>query len=326
MSNQNVLPRIAEIIQKSVSGSIGLPSNPSNDAVAAGTAIYLGLLKLGKSISLACSNSISVNLTATDKVRNQLVTGGDNLVISLPYNDGAIDKVDYNVQGDKLNLVISPRPGYPKIDANQVKYSYSGGALDFIMTIDAPTLNSLGSLYSDNEKQFQGRDIINIDRHLTNSFFGTANFVNKTISSVSELALKLLQNLQIEIDRDIATNLYAGIASATNNFTSYSVNADTFESIANLLRLGAVKKSLRKPVQQLTPYTPSYQAQQHSPPRPFQPPQFNQPQPIQSSGAGFEEDTDMVTPVEDVEKEPRGKQTPQDWLKPKIFRGGGGLV
>lgn len=321
MNNQNVLPRISEIIQKSASGSIALPSNPSHDAVAAGTALYLGLHKLGKSVSIACSNPVSINLTASDKIRNQLATGGDNLVISLPYSDGAIDKVDYNVQGDKLNLVITPRPGYPKLDPNQVKYSYTGGALDFVITIDAPTLNSLGSLYSDNEKQFQGRDIINIDRHLTNSFFGTANFVNKTIASVSELALKILQNLQIEIDRDIATNIYAGIASATNNFTSYSVNADTFESVATLLRLGAVKKTLRKPGQQPAPYTPSYQAQQYPAPRPTQ---FNPPQSTPPTGIG--EDADMVTPIEEIEKEPRGKQTPQDWLKPKIFRGGGGLV
>ena len=50
---------------------------------------------------------------------------------------------------------------------------------------------------------------------------------------------------QVEIDRDMATNLYAGAAASTNNFTSYSTNADTFEHIATLLRLGAVKKTFK---------------------------------------------------------------------------------
>ena len=106
-----------------------------------------------------------------------------------------IDKVDYNIQGENFNLIISPRQGFPKIDPNQVKYSYTGGSFDYLIAIDAPNLNSLGNLYTENEKQFQGKDIINIDRHLTNGYYGTVNYVNKTSSSISELILKLLQNL-----------------------------------------------------------------------------------------------------------------------------------
>jgi phosphoesterase RecJ-like protein len=95
----------------------------------------------------------------------------------------------------------------------------------------------------DNQALFQGKNIINIDRHLTNGFYGTVNYVNKTSSSTAELVFKTLQNLSCEIDKDMATNLYVGISSATNNFTSYSVNAETFETIAQLLKLGAVKKN-----------------------------------------------------------------------------------
>ena len=116
-----------------------------------------------------------------------------------------------------------------------------------------PNLNSAGPLYADNQAMFQGKNIINIDRHLTNGFFGTINFVNKTSSSTSELALKTLQALQVELDRDIATNLYAGISAATNNFTAYSVNAETFETIATLLKAGAMKKSFKPPVPTASP-------------------------------------------------------------------------
>ena len=244
---QQALNRINDVMQKGV-GAIVLPTNPSLDAAAAAAALYLGLHKMGKSVSLACSNKISYNLTAVDKIQTQLSTDGDNLVISFPYSDGAIDKVDYNIQGSNFNLIITPRQGFPKLEPSQVKYNYTGGNLDFVIVIDSPTLNSLGTLYSENEKQFQGKDIINIDRHLTNGYYGSVNYVNKTSSSLSEMVLKLLQNLGIEIDRDMATNLYSGIAASTNNFTSYSVTADTFESVAALLRLGAIKRTLTKPV------------------------------------------------------------------------------
>ncbi|MBI2641686.1 hypothetical protein HYW87_03775 [Candidatus Roizmanbacteria bacterium] len=298
--------RIQEVLQKGTSGSIVLPANPTVDAIAAASALYLGLHKLGKTVSITCEEiKQKTDLIASDKIQSNMTTGGDSLVVSFPYTDGSIDKVDYNIQGNMFNLIVAPRQGFPKLEPNQVKYSYTGGLLDFIIVLDSPTLNSLGTVYRDNEKQFQGRDIVNIDRHLTNSFFGTINFVEKTSSSISELILKLLQNLQVEIDRDIATNLYAGIASATNNFTSYSVNADTFEHIATLLRMGAIKKVFRKPVAPLGQNGP------------FQP---------TKKAPMFERRT--VKPIEGVEKEPQAQeqQTPQDWLKPKIFRGGGGSL
>ncbi len=287
-NNQNALAKLHEVVTKGNSGAIVLSSNPTADATAAACALYLGLTKMSKSLTLACSGKPQFDLVGTDKIQNNLVGSGDNLVISFPYTEGSIDKVDYNIQGNSFNLIVAPRQGFPKLDPQQVKYNYTGGTVDFIITLDAPNLNSLGNIYSDNQNQFIGHDIINVDRHLTNAFFGTVNFVNKTASSISELVLSILQNLQIEMDRDMATNLYAGVSSATNNFTSYSVNADTFEHIAALLRMGAVKKVLRKPDMGF----------QSRPNREYQPSQNN------------------PKPIENVEKE----KQPQDWLKPKIFR------
>ena len=84
------------------------------------------------------------------------------------------------------------------------------------------------------------------------------------------------------------------------------------------MRLGAIKKTIQKPNLGGTRGFPSQPMT-----RPFNPP------PLNSFGGGFNEVPDTITPIEDVEKEPRGAQgsTPQDWLKPKIFKGGsGGLV
>ncbi len=307
MQNDTILIRIEEIINKGNTGAIILPVNPSTDAVAAATTLYLGLSKLGKNVTLVCSTPIQDKIISTDKIKSTLATAGDNLVISFPYTDGSIDKVDYNIQGNFFNLIIIPRPGYPKLNPNQVQYSYTGGVIDFIITIDSPNLNSLGQIYIDNQSQFQGKDIINIDRHITNSFFGTVNFVNKTSSSTCELVFKILKVLNCEIDKDMATNLYAGISTVTNNFTSYSVTAETFETVANLLKLGALKKTIQKS-------SPVFQPRR---------------QPLHSSSTAQPQQNNFekqaTKPIETVEKESQNKEgtTPQDWLKPKIFRGGG---
>jgi len=305
------LPRVNDLVTKGTSGIIMLPGNPTIDAVAGATALYLGLLKLGKNVSIACATKVQSDMVGADKIQATLSVGGDNLVVSFPYSDGAIDKIDYNIQGEKFNLVIAPRAGFPKLNPSQVQYSYTGGSFDFIITIDTPNLNGLGTIYTENQTQFQGKEIINIDRHLTNAFFGTVNFVNKTSSSTSELVLKVLKELQIELDKDIATNLYAGIASATNTFTSYSVNAETFETIASLLKAGAVKKTqthLGAP-QGINMQMPTFKAPTF--------PQATKPsmerQPVQN-----------IATVESQENQSKeGAQSPQDWLKPNIFKGGG---
>ena len=310
-NNQNTLLRIQEITTKCRSAVIVIPPNPSIDAIAASTSLYLALNKMNKTVSLACSQKTPSDLVASDKIQNMIGAGGDSLTISFPYSDGAIDKVDYNIQGQFFNLVVTPRPGFQKLNPDQVNFSYTGGLVDVIFTIDAPTLNSLGTIYTDNQNQFNGKDIINIDRHLTNAYFGTVNHVNKTISSISELVLSIIQTLGIEIDRDIATNLYAGAAAATNNFTSYSTNADTFEHVAVLLRSGAVKKAFKKPAPVPVATQPSVN---------FQP----QPQVINSM-PGRSPEQPKSSPIESVEKETTTEkpQTSQEWLKPKIFKGGG---
>ncbi len=297
--NRGSVARIVEILVKNHSGVIIIPENPNFDALAAATGLYLTLLKMGKAVTLSCSSTVEADLAAADKIQNNLSVNGNDLVISFPYSEGSIDKIDYNIQGENFNLIITPREGFPKLDKSKIKYSYTGGSFDFIITIDSPSLSSLGQIYQENQKQFQGKDIINIDRHLTNSQYGTVNFVDKTISSVSELVFEIIQNLDVEVDHNIATNLYIGIATSTNNFSSYSVNANTFETLADLLRLGAIKKSFKKPS------TPKF-------------PQFTKPQII--------EETQPKKTIEEVEKESKTDEkpkTPEEWLKPKIFKSSG---
>ena len=303
------LEQIKEFIQKHSSGIIVLPSKATPDAIAAGTSLYLALLKLGKNCSLISSFPVQSDLAGADKIKSELETGGDNLVVSFPYEDGSIDKVDYNIQGNRFNLVIVPREGHAKLDTKEVQYTYSGGKIDFIITVDCPNLHSLGELYQKNQRQFEGSTIINIDRHLINASYGMINLVSKSVSSTSELILKVIKVLKGEIDRDIATNLYSGISAATNNFTAYSVNADTFEAVAFLLRVGAVKKPV---------------AQQNT----FGRPNFGSlSSPMGGFGEqSFEKQTKAVSQVEQVPVAKEGQsntEVPENFLKPKIFSGSG---
>jgi len=281
--------KVAQVINNGNAGAIAVPAGCSVDDVAAATALYLGLVKLNKNVSLVSAKSVNYDLIAADKFQQLLASGGNRLVISFPYQEGSIDKVDYNIKNNNFNLIIVPREKFKKIDPKTVRFSYAGGELDFIITINTINLNQLGPIYLENKNQFQGKEIVNIDRHLTNNRFGSVNYINKSISSTSELIMKILEALNIDLDKDMATNLYAGIVAATNNFNSYAVNALTFERVAFLLKKGAVKKTIR------------------------------------SKKATSNTFLREVPPIIRVEREPRAQETkpPRDWLKPKIFKSGG---
>lgn len=299
-SGKNLLQKTVEVLQESNSGVICLPQNPTADTVAAATALYFGLTKLGKNVSLACSGEVNSQLAGVDKIQSSLTTSGENLVISFPWVEGSTDKIDYFIQGGKFNIVIVPGKGHDKLDSKNVTYGYSGGAVDFIITVDASSLRALGGLYEDNQELFKGKKIINIARNLTNTFFGQINLVYRGVSSTSEIALNILRNLNAELDRDMATNLYQGLSFATRNFSSPQVTAGTFETAAFLLKNGAIKS--KEDVKQEMPAKRSGAFEQRV---------VRTPDALEKEPVGYEED--------EIDEEDGEGEEGEEWLKPKIF-------
>lgn len=298
LNNLNSLvERLKSIIEKSRHGAIIVSPQATYDTLSAATSLYLSFLEKGLDLILVSETPVNVDLLGAEKFTSSLSAPGDSLVISFPYQEGAVDKVDYRIEGDNFNLIITPKDSQSKLDPKQVKFFYTGGNFDFILLLDTPSLNTLGELYQNNQSLFQGREIINIDRHFTNMNFGTLNIVVKNVSSSSELIYHILKAGNFLIDKEIATNLYAGLLSATNNFTSFSTTADTFLVASELLRKGAMKKIVKQPVKK----------------------------PI-SNQIFFDQKTERIkTPsINEIEKEPASQEenTPADWLKPKIFKGG----
>lgn len=308
-NNQLSIERLVNIISKSNYGAIVIPNQFNIDLVASACALYLSLLQKGVNITLTCETAVDFDLIGVDKFQKTLTAPGDNLVISFPYTDGAIDKIDYRIENDRFNLIIIPREKGKKLDSKEVNFYYTGSNFDFIIVLNAPTLNALGSLYQNNPDLFQGREIINIDKHFTNTNFGTLNIVRKNTSSFSEIIYTILKEGQFYIDKDIATNLYAGLASATNNFTSFSTNADTFQTAAELLRLGAIKKIIKKREVEVSSSSKS---------------PFSFPKQTYSSSS-LRQENQQTKPISEVEKDNKSEKPtpPEEWLKPKIFKGSG---
>lgn len=80
---------------------------------------------------------------------------------------------------------------------------------------------------------------INIDHHPSNFSFGEINYIDPKSSSTSELVLKILRRLKIEIDENIASPLYTGLMTDTGGFRFANTNLNTFKAATFLVKSGA---------------------------------------------------------------------------------------
>ncbi len=228
---------------------LALSKDLSVDSLGSALAMALALQKAGKTVSVVSEGTPLVshsNLFGIGEVKNSVPTSGEgNFVIKL---DGVVDpsgqmntvpaleKLDWNPEGSALNLVFHVVPGQ-RFEPTNVSYGHETSGFDLIITIDADSLDELGQIYLKNAALFSKSTIVNIDNEASNSQFGNINIVDPQASSLSEMTVHILKQLNLEMDQDIASNLVAGIYAATHNLTQ-RVSPDTFAAVATAMQSG----------------------------------------------------------------------------------------
>lgn len=234
------------IIESAKSILVLLPSKPYFDQVAAALALNLSLVGK-KEASVVCSSPMLVEcnrLVGVNKIEKEM--GNKNLNIRFSGFEAAnIEKVSCNVEEGEIVLSVIPKPGFTSPQKEQVQMSYSGIAADTVILVGGASEIHFPALASADLAQAK---IIHIGtRALTDGGKrGILSFA-RPASSTSELVADLIIESSLELDPDIATNLLMGIEEASKGFKGSDVTADTFQTIANLLRAGGK----RTPVERL---------------------------------------------------------------------------
>lgn len=240
-----IFSKIGQLLVKSKNTLILLPAQPSVDAAAAALSFYLSLEATGKRATIACSEKIPVGLNrliGVDKISNQV--GGQNLVVAFEYLEDSIEKVSYNINDGKFNLVIQPKDGFPPLDYQKLSYKYSGSTADLVVVIGCQKPENIGRIYTEEKKLFSDQETINIDINHFNSRYGKTNFIDSIASSCSELVGLVIKNLNMTVNPDVATNILAGMETATNNF-AMKTRAETFELIGWTMHYGGRRSQMQ---------------------------------------------------------------------------------
>ena len=77
-----------------------------------------------------------------------------------------------------------------------------------------------------------------IDHHYTNNSYAMLNYVDGEASATGELIYNLLSDMNVKIDKDIATAMYSAISSDTGNFKHNNTKKSTFDIAGKLIEYG----------------------------------------------------------------------------------------
>jgi hypothetical protein len=187
--------------------------------------------------------------------------------------------------------------------------------------------------------------VVNIDNKETNPRYGALAIVDAKWSSVSEQVADFVTLLepQVEVDPDSAQNLLNGILFATNDFQSLNTSYLAFEVAGILMKKGATRQKAQQIAKQtistglptnnpfFPPVAPMPIPQSVMQPQQQPQPQFNmsqQPQqqqwqaPVVQQAPFIPQEPVALAPVQPIPVQPQSpKQTPPDWLTPKVYKG-----
>lgn len=117
--------------------------------------------------------------------------------------------------------LLSPPAGYPRRPA-------------VMMTFDAASEDRLGLL---TDCAARADELIVLDHHASNVGFGSVRLVDPAAAATAVLARELIARLGLELSRDIALDLYAGLVTDTGSF-KFSTTPRTHYLAAELLSTG----------------------------------------------------------------------------------------
>ncbi|MFC1656429.1 bifunctional oligoribonuclease/PAP phosphatase NrnA [Patescibacteria group bacterium] len=252
----NPKQQITDLIRKSKNILLLTHRNPDGDGLGAELACLLAFRKLQKTVTAIAEGEISTSyqfISAMEHISNKLEHSRD-FIISVNTKDTQVGNLGYKIEGDKLNIVITPSKG--NFTTEHVSFDAGKHPYDLIIVLDTPDIEQLGELYDNNANLFYEVPVINIDHHVSNEQYGKVNLVDITATSTCEIVLALLESLGGDtpiLDEEISTALLMGIITDTGSFQNANTTPKSLTVAAQLVAAGARQQDIIKNIYKTKP-------------------------------------------------------------------------
>jgi len=237
----NKKAEISSLFQDNDSIGIVVGENQTLDMLAGASSLYLSLNASGKKMQLVSIKNPIVefsNLVGVDKISRAFDGNIKTLTISVPYHEGEIEKVSYNIEGNKLNVNLFAEEKGISFKEADIKYIKKGAVPSLIIAIGVASNDEFSALIG----EASSTKVISIDINPLNALDSDIALVDPSFSSISEIVAELLIQFSFEVDIDIAQNLLDGVVSATRNFSHPKTSPFAFQIAGILMQQGALRK------------------------------------------------------------------------------------
>ncbi len=237
MKNYNTQP-IKDLIDQAKTALVVVPQL-NVDSIGAALALAISLNKKNIQTKVFCPQKPDQNYSKLSglELLSETVEASD-LVVSVTYPLDQIEKVSYNDDGGKLNLVVETKTGAPKIENNQIAIQSGSASGDVCFMLgDESTLGDKASMVSKG-------NWVHISPVAAQKPWAKATLVDPD-APFCEIFTFLLPMLGLEIDIDSGKDLLIGLRVATQSF-SVNVSPETFEA-------GAINLKATQPPEETTP-------------------------------------------------------------------------
>ncbi len=120
--------------------------------------------------------------------------------------------------------------------AERLQCGLPSGSYDTFVVLDCSAPDRIGEnlepLLNKNLK------VVVIDHHVGNECFADISYIDSRAAATGEIVYDLLQLMQIDLDLDMAVNLYTAIVTDTGSFRYDATTADTHRRVAELVDIG----------------------------------------------------------------------------------------
>lgn len=107
---------------------------------------------------------------------------------------------------------------------------------DLIITLDAGDVTRVGKVFRNIPEPLP--PMINIDHHVTNTYFGDINLVDTKACSTTEVLFNLLPYMKLQLNMSLAECLLTGLVTDTLNFRTANVTGQTLKTAGLLVEAG----------------------------------------------------------------------------------------
>ena len=184
----------------------------------------------------------------------------DNMLDLIRKSENILIASHENPDGDALGSTLSLGLGLSKIGKKVVYYNKDGvpemleflphsefvessldsiaGPFDIAFAVDCTSTSRAGTEFEQYAESEKCKNVVVIDHHQTTGSDADFHLLDEHASSTGILIYKILKALEIELDKDIAENIYTTIISDTGSFSYSNTNSDTLRIAADLVDLG----------------------------------------------------------------------------------------